>query len=474
MTATDMPITVVGGGVAGLVAAITAAEAGAPVVLHEAGPRLGGRAVSGDGPYGVNLGPHVVYEGGAVTRFLRQRRLHRELRLHLPRLRGIRVLDDEGPRFGADVAPTYVAMHLKREAPADVDFASWAVDAFGRRMGNHLRHLSGLYTFHHDPGSLSADSVWDGCRRSMARPDRVRYVGGGWSTLVATLEAAARARGVRIELASPIDELPDGPVVVALPNRPAGALLDQDVDWPMARTALLDVAVDGADDLRWLVLDLSSDLRGCIMAERFTGLDPTLAPPGVELIQVQLGVPDDADLDSAVARMERTLDAMGDWRPHEVWRRSLIVERGSAAADPVGTTWRDRPAIDRGDGRYLAGDATAAPGLLSEISVNSAVRAAQLAVAERCQRQWAPGWPTAELTTEMRSRVLTAVLPGSTVTTEHVHAPIDQAWRAEPVTEAEPHRTRTRLLGRTRLRTAEPSSDGGTTITTVTVPRPRR
>ncbi len=169
--------------------------------------------------------------------------------------------------------------------------------------------------------------------------------------------------------------------------------------------------------------------------------------------------------------MERTVDALGDWRAHEVWRRSLIVERGSSAADPVGTTWRDRPAIDRGGARYLAGDATAAPGLLSEVSVNSAVRAAGLAVADRRQRQWAPGWPTAELSTEMRTRVLASVLPGSSVETKHVAATIDEAWTVEPVAEAEPYRTRTKRFGKTRLTTAEPAPDGGTTITTVTTTR---
>ncbi|MGC1851745.1 MAG: hypothetical protein WA687_04820, partial [Solirubrobacterales bacterium] len=49
--------------------------------------------------------------------------------------------------------------------------------------------------------------------------------------------------------------------------------------------------------------------------------------------------------------------------------------------DRPGTSWRDRPAIDRGDGVYLAGDMVAAPGLLSEVSWASAVEAAELAVA---------------------------------------------------------------------------------------------
>ncbi|MDG4865980.1 FAD-dependent oxidoreductase, partial [Streptomyces sp. T-3] len=52
----------------------------------------------------------------------------------------------------------------------------------------------------------------------------------------------------------------------------------------------------------------------------------------------------------------------------------------TGAVDRPGTTWRDRPAIDRGDGVYLAGDQVAAPGVLSEVSFNSAIEAATLAL----------------------------------------------------------------------------------------------
>src|SRR5262245_24319444 len=58
-------ITIVGGGIAGLSAAISCAEAEADVTLLEARCELGGRARSNDGPYKANLGPHVVYKDGA-------------------------------------------------------------------------------------------------------------------------------------------------------------------------------------------------------------------------------------------------------------------------------------------------------------------------------------------------------------------------------------------------------------------------
>jgi hypothetical protein len=52
----------------------------------------------------------------------------------------------------------------------------------------------------------------------------------------------------------------------------------------------------------------------------------------------------------------------------------------SGALDLPGSTWRDRPAVERGDGVFLAGDMVAAEGLLAEVAFASAQRAAQLAV----------------------------------------------------------------------------------------------
>ena len=53
----------------------------------------------------------------------------------------------------------------------------------------------------------------------------------------------------------------------------------------------------------------------------------------------------------------------------------------TGALDLPGKTWRDRPAVDRGDGVFLAGDMVAAPGCLSEIAWGSAIEASRLAVA---------------------------------------------------------------------------------------------
>ncbi len=123
-----------------------------------------------------------------------------------------------------------------------------------------------------------------------------------------------------------------------------------------------------------------SDLDRGGWLERFSAPDRSLAPPGHNLIQVQVGVDD--DLDAAVASCERLLDATcRDWRAREVWRRRSILTDSTGAVDLPGTTWRDRPAVAQRDHVWLAGDEVAAPGLLAEVALHSAVEAAEHAVA---------------------------------------------------------------------------------------------
>ena len=90
------------------------------------------------------------------------------------------------------------------------------------------------------------------------------------------------------------------------------------------------------------------------------------------------------ELERAAARLERLLDgSLPDWRERETWRRRQVMDARSGALDMPGTSWRDRPAVERGDGVFLAGDMVAAPGLLSEVSWASAIEASRLALDAR-------------------------------------------------------------------------------------------
>ncbi|MBV8981730.1 MAG: NAD(P)-binding protein [Acidimicrobiia bacterium] len=460
----ERPIHVVGGGIAGLVAAITAAEGGAPVVLHEGGARLGGRAVgSAERPW-VNLGPHVVFTDGALVRWLRQRRI--DVPLCGPMVRGVRMLDDRGARFpfrqGLQLLPTI----LRREAPVDETFRAWAENTFGDASADLLCRLGGLITYHHDPGALSARFMWDRYRRTALSPDRVRWVAGGWVSLVDALAERARTLGVRIELDDRLtpESLPDAPTVVATKLSGAGRLLERDLSWPGARTALLDVATTADPGWPAVIADVRSDLATCCMIERETAADPAaLGEEGGHLIQAQLGVAPGVGVAEGVSRIEDGLDVgFPGWREAVGWRRAQIVVDGTGAVDPPGTTWRDRPSVEQGDDVFLAGDAVAAPGFLSEVSVNSAVQAGRLALDARRRRAFAPGWPTAELTPERRLAVLAAVLPSAELTTTTVPG----ADEVAPVDETGPGYRIERRAGVTRA-TAATAGKGGVRVTRV-------
>jgi phytoene dehydrogenase-like protein len=243
-----------------------------------------------------------------------------------------------------------------------------------------LSAAAGVYTFHHDPGELSAAFVWPRTVRTLLNPPPVvRYVRGGWTPLVASLAGRARALGVQIETGRRVQELPPPPVIVATELADARELLgDDSLQWLSGHTVCLDLGLRTRAGDPFVVADL--DETGWV--ERFTAPDPSLAPEGEELIQSQMPVRPGESVEATTARLERLLDvSLVDWRERETWRRRQVMDGRSGALDLPGRTWRDRPAVDRGEGVYLAGDMVAAPGLLSEVAWASGLAAAQSALA---------------------------------------------------------------------------------------------
>ncbi|MGW1899750.1 NAD(P)-binding protein [Streptomyces hirsutus] len=373
-------ITVIGGGFAGLTAAITAAEAGAEVTLHEAHHTLGGRARTAEGPYRTNEGPHALYSGGPHWSWLRQRGLLGPL-APLPPLEAARLrLRHHGTLHR--VPPLALLKLLRRahaHAPVDTDFLTWATGIAGEEGARAAAHYSAVALFHHDPGSLSAAFVQERLRRATKLPPEAHYPRGGWGGLIDRMASRAWNLGVRMETLSRVDTLPtDTPVVVATSLDAARRLLgDPALTWPSGRTVLVDLALRTRRGDAFVVSDL--DAPGWL--ERFTAQDRTLAPAGEQLLQGQFPIaPHETRADGA-ARAEELLDlGHAGWRERVTWRREAVANGRTGAVDPPGTSWRDRPAVDRGDGVYLAGDQVAAPGVLSEVSFNSALTAVSLAL----------------------------------------------------------------------------------------------
>lgn len=372
-------ITIVGGGLAGLVAAIACAEGGARVRLLEAHEQLGGRGRSKSGPYKANLGPHVIYKNGPLWDWLVERDL---LPAYAgPPLSGVRFRWQGKVRRTPPLGTIPAVLRLRgREAPIDVDFRSWATAHSDERTAAMLSAAAGVYSFHHDPGELSAAFVWQhSVRVLLSAPPGARYLIGGWSVLVASLERRLRQLGVEVETGCRVDALPDDrPTIVATELAQARELLDDDsLEWPAGDTVCLDLGLSHRRGDPFVVSDI--DEAGWI--ERFSAADPSLAPKGEELIQAQLPVRPGESTEAAALRLDRLLDAgLPEWRERETWRRRQRMNARSGPLDYPGTSWRDRPAIDRGDNVYLAGDMVAAPGLLSEVSWASAVEASRLAL----------------------------------------------------------------------------------------------
>ncbi|MFG2653260.1 NAD(P)-binding protein [Streptomyces sp. NPDC048436] len=383
---TPRTVTIIGGGLAGLTAAITAAEAGARVTVHEAHHTLGGRARTAEGPYLTNEGPHALYNGGPHWAWLKQRDLIGPL-ASLPPIEGSRLrLHHQGSlRRTPPLAMLKLLRRKPEQAPVELDFMTWATGEVGQEGARAAAHYIAVATFHHDPGSLSARFVQERLRRATKLPPEAHYPRGGWASVIDRMATLAWNMGVRVETLSRIDSLDtlgslaaQGPVVVATSLPAARHLLQDDtLQWESARTTLIDLALNSRKGDLFVLSDL--DRTGWI--ERFTTQDRSLAPHGQELIQAQIPIAPDESKADGVARADHLLDlGYPGWRDRLVWRRDAVSNGRTGAVDLPGTTWRDRPAIDRGNGVYLAGDQVAAPGLLSEVSFNSALEAVTLAL----------------------------------------------------------------------------------------------
>jgi glycine/D-amino acid oxidase-like deaminating enzyme len=276
-------ITIIGGGLAGLTAAVACAEGGADVVVHEAHATLGGRARTSDAPWRAQEGPHAFYVDGPHWQWLVERNLVGPVAA-FP-LRGIRgTWFHRGGRLRrtppAGLLP--LLAHRRRRAPVDVDFHTWAAALHGEEAARAAANLVGVITFDSDPGRLSAAFVWDLLLRVTAPGTPiVRWPVGGWPAVVDRLAGRARELGVRIATSSRVDTLPTAPVIVATQLESARSLLGDDtLAWESGACVLLDVGVvpDRRDAF------FIADLDDAGLVERVSGIDSTLAPAGHSLV----------------------------------------------------------------------------------------------------------------------------------------------------------------------------------------------
>jgi NAD(P)-binding Rossmann-like domain len=363
----------VGSGLGGLISAIAASEAGLRVVVYEARRSIGGRARSLAGPYVANWGPHALYSDGDLWHWLDERALLPEV-VEPPLDAGV-VFRRHG-RSGETPMDAFIAsstLAAAGPAPSELAFDAWASELVGAKSAHDLAQLSGVFSFHHAPGELAASFVQERLTRVTSLPPAARFVVGGWTRLIDRLYERATEAGTVVTTARPIAALPDGPVILAVPLAAATKILnDPSLAWTGSRVALVDVALRARPDDPYAIWDL--DEAG--WAETYTHGDPSLAPEGEHLVQAQVGLRPNESLESGVRRVEAMLDVgYAGWRNRVTWHRRARSVHETGALDMPGSSWRDRPHVDRGAGVFVVGDMVAAPGLLSEVVHASALEA---------------------------------------------------------------------------------------------------
>ncbi|MFJ2743316.1 NAD(P)-binding protein [Streptomyces sp. NPDC087440] len=374
-------VTVVGGGIAGLVAAITVAEAGVGVDLYEAHGSLGGRGRATPAPYVAHEGAHVFYADLPHWDWLVRRDLVGKL--GRPPVRDLKFGFVRDGRLRATPPAGMLRMVLPgrpASAPVDMTFHAWASERYGEEAARAAARAISAVTYDADTGRLSAAFVWELFRRVFAPAvPTVRWVVGGWQAVLGRMEARAGELGVRVHRGERVTELPsDRPVVVATELAAARRLLgDSSLTWESGHCVLLDLAVRSDRRDRFIAFDLD----GGGFHESYSMQDPTVAPRGESLFQLDMPIREGESLASARGRVEALADlTVPEWRTRTTWSRTATAKGRTGALDLPGLTWRDRPAVERGDGVFLAGDMVAAPGMRGEIAMLSGVEAGRGAV----------------------------------------------------------------------------------------------
>jgi phytoene dehydrogenase-like protein len=392
MNATGKAV-VIGGGPAGLIAASRLSAGGVETALLEAGPHLGGRAASERrGGFDLNQGPHALYIGGPAGRELKAQGI--ELEWWNPVAPAASFFPRGGrPRRtpgGSGQLGRWVA-GLRRLQPADlagISTADWLRQSLrSERARAAAAAFVRVTTFVADQESLSAEVA--ATQLKIGLNPGVRYLRGGWQSLVDALARRAEAEGATLRTRAAVravERAADGWEVT--------------LDGETLRADALVVAAGGPD-----------------AAEKLLG-EMAPAPPGpaVEISVLDLGLerlprrgrrfalgidrptylsrhspPDHRDgvllsLASYAREPRRALEELAD-AMQPGWRERATLERFlprmvaiSAMATAAGGGLAGRPAVDRGEGLYLAGDWIGGEGWLVDAALASGAAAAAAAL----------------------------------------------------------------------------------------------
>lgn len=412
-------VIIIGGGLAGLTAATYLGRAGRSVVVLEKSAEPGGRAATETrNEFHLNLGPHALFCRGRAAEILGE--------LNIP-YRGGRPAPSGAFALDGGVRHTLPSGFLSLlttglvGAPAKLELARWlgglarldtrpllrlTVRDWLEREFRHpaarrlIEALIRVSTYTNAPDLQSAGAAIDQFRLGLT--GGVRYLDGGWTTLVAGLRSAAETAGARIltgaRVASVVRDAGDGSVrgvcmrdgsliqsssviIAAGGPREARELLE-------GEAVSLDAWAARAVPVQAACLDLG--LRSLPQPNAlFTlGIDrplyfsvhsasARLGPPGSALVHAAKYLTSGEEHDPRLVRRELE-DMLDQIQPG--WRAVLQIERflpkmtvaHAVVAAPDGLEGRPGPVVPDIPGLFVAGDWVGTEGMLADASFASA------------------------------------------------------------------------------------------------------
>lgn len=410
-------VLIVGGGIAGLTAAITAAKAGNSVTLLEGAKALGGRAqtTEQDGYY-FNLGPHALYKKGHGGRVLKA--LEVELAGADPvGVPGQKlVVGNKQHLMPASLSSVWKSpyyslldrlevMNLFRGFAkinaSQFDHMTWqqTLDTLVKRprVKAYLHVLCRLTTYSFAPDLVSGGAV---IRQIQMASGGVLYLDQGWQSLVTALKDKAEACSVRIHTKTRAREIKRSDrlgaetmsiyvqggktfsarsVILALsPAQVAGlkgacvlGLAEYEDKAVPVRLACLDIAL-GDRSPKETSFALGVDEPLYLSVHSATA---DLAPEGGALVHTAQYLHPDESQPASV--LKEKLEAFTElnlpgWRARVVksyLRPNMLVSNWLPLASQGGTT--GRPTCKVSDGLYIAGDWVGDQGLLADAALAS-------------------------------------------------------------------------------------------------------
>jgi phytoene dehydrogenase-like protein len=407
-------VVIVGGGLAGLAAALKLGRGGLPVTLVERRASLGGRAATHrEEGFALNEGAHAIYEAGAARRVLSSLGIH-------PR--------GGAPSASGGLAVVGDAMHTLPGGPVSllstglfdlgakleagkllaglgrIDAAAFRSIPFSQALDRIcvrpsvralVAMLGSVSTYCADHESLDGEIALLQLQAAVGKG--VTYVDGGWQTIVDALEKEARAAGVRFVTSDAATSIVHDGVVRGV-RLASGETLDAHVAIvaggpkvaaALAKVSSLEQAARESVPVRAACIDLGVRALPLPKRKLAFALDrqlyysvhsavARLAPEGAAVVHLMKYLREGESSEEAIRELDAYFERLQPNAPISVRRvlPNMIVSNARVDAARGGLAGRPDVRVPDVAGLYVAGDWVGPEGLLSDASLSSAARAA--------------------------------------------------------------------------------------------------